>query len=177
MAHPIKHFIVITRHRHKVIEHASKCGILWQGLRHDLSKYSPAEFILGAKYFLGERSPNEQERQLFGHSTAWMHHQGRNKHHFEYWHDYNPNTKKQEAVKMPYKYVIEMFCDRVAASKIYQGDKYTNKHPIEYFTRGKSTRQIHPETSDELEELLIMLAEKGENETFKYIKEQLKIKK
>lgn len=177
MAHPIKHFIVITRHRHRVIEHAAKCGILWQGLRHDLSKYSPTEFIPGAKYFQGQRSPNEEERRQNGHSTAWMHHQGRNKHHFEYWHDYNMQTHKHECVKMPYKYVAEMFCDRVAASKIYQGENYTDRHPIEYFTRAKATRVIHPETSDEIEELLLMLAEKGEKETFKYIKQQLKKKK
>ncbi len=177
MAHPIKHFKVITRHRHKVIEHAAKCGIFWQGLRHDLSKYSPTEFIPGAKYFLGERSPNEEERRQNGYSTAWVHHQGRNRHHFEYWHDYNAVTHRQEPVKMPYKYVVEMFCDRVAASKIYQGDKYTDQHPINYFTRAKATRQIHPETSNELEELLVMLAEKGEKETFKYIKQQVKAHK
>lgn len=174
MAHPIKHFKVITRHRHKVIIHTAKCGILRQGLLHDLSKYSPSEFIPGAKYFSGTKSPNVAERHNNGYSKAWLHHQGRNKHHFEYWKDYNPQTNKYESVKMPYKYVAEMFCDRVAASKIYQGDKYTDKHPLEYFMLAKNRRLIHPETSDELEELLIMLSEKGEKDTFKYIKNKLK---
>lgn len=174
MSHPIKHFKVITKHRHKVIEHAARCGILWQGLLHDLSKYSPTEFIPGAKYFLGTRSPNEEERALNGYSNAWIHHQGRNRHHFEYWKDYDPQTHLIKPVKMPFKYVAEMFCDRVAASKIYQGKNYTDKHPIEYFLRAKKTRQIHPETSDELEALLVMLAEKGEKETFKFIKHKLK---
>lgn len=173
-AHPIKHFKVITKHRHKVIMHCAKCGILWQGLRHDLSKYSPIEFISGAKYFLGTRSPNEEERRIFGYSKAWIHHQGRNKHHFEYWKDYNPQSHLIEAVKMPYKYVVEMFCDRVAASKIYQGDNYSDKHPIEYFLRAKKTRMIHPETSDELELLLTKLAECGEKETFDFIKKRIK---
>ncbi len=168
--HPIKHFNTITKHRHKVIYHCAKAGILWQGLFHDLSKYSFSEFWTGAKYYKGTRSPNEGEREVYGFSYAWLHHKGRNKHHFEYWNDYNPKTKKVEPVKMPINYVKEMFCDRVAASKIYQGDNYTQHHPIEYFARGKERRQIHPETSELLESWLVMLSEHGEKATFKYIR-------
>lgn len=164
------HFKTITKHRHKVIAHCARAGILWQGLRHDLSKYSPTEFFAGAKYYQGTRSPNEAERELFGYSKAWLHHKGRNRHHFEYWFDYNPQTKLNEPVKMPLKYVIEMFCDRVAASKIYQGKNYNDTQPLEYFLRAKGRRVIHPETSDFLEELLVMLAEKGEKDTFYYVK-------
>lgn len=169
-----RHFCTITKHRHKVIAHCFKAGIGWQGLFHDLSKYTPTEFSAGAKYYQGNRSPNEKERELFGYSSAWLHHKGRNRHHFEYWTDYNPKTKQIMPVKMPIKYVIEMFCDRVAASKIYQGDKYNDKHPLEYFLRGKPTRMIHPETSDLLEKLLTMLSEKGERKTFEYIKNMQK---
>ena len=168
--HPIKHFKTITKHRHKVIQHCAKAGILFQGLFHDLSKYTFTEFIPGMKYYQGTRSPNEVERELFGFSKAWMHHKGRNKHHFEYWIDFNPSSKKYEPVEMPLNFVIEMFCDRVAASKIYQGEKYTESHPIEYFLKGKETRVIHKNTSDLIESLLLMVKEKGEEETFKYIK-------
>ena len=166
----IKHFITITRHRHAVIRHCKKAGIFLQGLRHDLSKYEPSEFIAGAKYYQGDRSPNDMERKIYGYSAAWMHHKGRNKHHFEYWTDYHPATRQYGPVKMPLKYVKEMFCDRVAASKIYQGDKYTESHPLEYFLRGKPKRIIHPETSDILESWLVMLSEKGEEKTFEYIR-------
>ena len=168
--HPIKHFKTITKHRHKVIYHCAKAGILWQGLFHDLSKYTLTEFIPGAKYYIGTRSPNEIERETLGYSTAWIHHKGRNRHHFEYWTDISPNTHLYEPVKMPLRFVKEMFCDRVAASKIYQGENYTDSHPIEYFIRGKAKRVIHKETSDLLENLLLMLKEKGEKETFKYIR-------
>ena len=155
-----KHFVTITRHRHKVIQHCFKAGIFWQGCLHDLSKYKPSEFIVGAKYYQGTRSPNEAEREDKGYSVAWMHHKGRNKHHFEYWTDYNIQTKTIQPVKMPMNYVIEMFCDRVAASKIYMGDKYTDRSSLDYFLRAKGRMQIHPETSDELEFLLRMLDEK-----------------
>ena len=96
-----KHFVTITRHRHKVIQHCFKAGIFWQGCLHDLSKYKPSEFIVGAKYYQGTRSPNEAEREDKGYSVAWMHHKGRNKHHFEYWTDYNIQTKTIQPVKMP----------------------------------------------------------------------------
>ena len=88
------HFCTITRHRHQVIKHCKKAGILWQGLRHDLSKYTPTEFIPGVKFYTGHRSPNEGEREVFGYSKAWMHHKGRNRHHFEYWVDYNIETHR-----------------------------------------------------------------------------------
>lgn len=171
------HFRTITKHRHKVIAHCFKAGIGWQGLFHDLSKYSPTEFIPGAKYYQGTRSPNEAEREQFGYSAAWLHHKGRNRHHFEYWFDYNPETKRNEPVKMPLNYVIEMFCDRVAASKIYQGEKYTDRSALDYFLAAKARRVIHPETSEFLEKLLEMLAQKGEAYTFSYIKKYINQKK
>lgn len=167
----IGHFRTITRHRHEVIKNCFKAGIGFQGMRHDLSKYSPAEFLPGARYYLGTRSPNEREREENGYSIAWLHHKGRNRHHFEYWTDYNMIEKRVMPVKMPRKYVAEMFCDRVAASKIYNGDKYTDSFPYDYFLRGKDKRSIHPQTSQEIEMLLKMLSEKGERETYRYIRE------
>ena len=89
MAHPVKHFITITKHRHRVMRHCFLAGIPFQGLFHDLSKYSLTEFIPGAKYYLGDRSPNEAERAEKGYSAAWLHHKGRNRHHYEYWMDYS----------------------------------------------------------------------------------------
>ena len=77
-----------------VLKHCIKAGIFWRGLLHDLSKYSPSEFLAGVKYFQGNRSPNEMERELFGYSSAWLHHKGRNRHHFEYWNDCIPALKK-----------------------------------------------------------------------------------
>ena len=170
----IGHFSTITRHRHEVIKNSAKIGILFQGLRHDLSKYSPSEFFQGVKYYKGTRSPNDGARSDIGYSSAWMHHKGRNKHHFEYWTDYNSVTRRVTPVKMPLKYVAEMFCDRVAASKIYMKDAYTDASPLEYFERGRAVRDIHPETSALIEHFLVTLAQKGEREAFAYIKKYLK---
>lgn len=145
-----------------------------QGLRHDLSKYSPTEFIPGARFFQGTRSPNERERELYGCSRAWMHHKGRNRHHYEYWNDYNPKTRQIENVEMPVKYVIEMFCDRVAASKIYNGKDYTDACPYNYYCRIKGKNRMHPNTEALLCELLEMLRDEGEDKTFAYIRKMKK---
>ena len=99
-----------------------------------------------------------------------MHHKGRNKHHFEYWSDYNLETKRNEPVEMPYNYVVEMFCDRVAAGKIYNGKNYKQTDPLAYFEKRKPHRSIHKNTRDQIEFLLRMLAEKGEEEPFRYIR-------
>ena len=118
-----EHFKTITHHRHLVMKGCFAVGLYKQGLLHDLSKYSPVEFLVGAKYYQGDKSPNNAEREDKGVSLAWLHHKGRNKHHFEYWIDYALDGKSGMAgMKMPVNYVVEMYCDRVAACKTYQKD-------------------------------------------------------
>lgn len=166
------HFLTVTKHRHKVFVHCCKAGISIQGLLHDLSKYTPTEFIPGVRFYQGDRSPTEMERKKYGYSEAWMHHKGRNKHHFEYWNDYNPEKRMPNAVEMPLKYVKEMFCDRVAACKIYQEKNYTDNSPIEYFMGGNARYIMHPKSAKLLESWLGMLQRDGEKKTFEYIKKQ-----
>ena len=167
------HLRTINRHRHKVIAHCAKAGILWQGLRHDLSKYSPTEFIPGVKYFQGTRSPNEAERELNGYSLAWMHHKGRNRHHFEYWIDVDPVEKIYKPVKMPLRFLAEMFCDRVAACKTYYKENYNDSMPFEYFNKNRKHYMMHPETMELLGKMLIMLKRYGEEDTLVYIRERI----
>ena len=167
-----EHFQTITYHRKLVREGCFKVGLYWQGLTHDLSKYSPTEFLVGAKYFQGDRSPNNAEKEAKGYSSSWLHHKGRNKHHFEYWMDYTmPGTSDKLLIgmKMPLRYVVEMFMDRIAACKVYQKENYTDASPWEYHQRSKRVKEVmHPETIVLLEKLLKMLAEEGEKKTFAY---------
>ena len=175
--HPIAHFKTITRHRNLVCKYCFRLGLYSQGLKHDLSKYSPAEFITGAKYYQGSRSPNDAERKATGVSLAWLHHKGRNKHHLEYWVDYviNPDgSVGYGGNKMPLRFVAEMFCDRIAASQIYLGDKYTNASPYEYYVNSKGVIMIHPETGAELQEMLRVLRDEGEDAAFAYVRKRLK---
>ena len=168
--HLYSHFRTITKHRHMVIKYCFKAGIGFSGLFHDLSKYSPSEFFVGAKYYMGTRSPNDMERKQLGMSKAWIHHKGRNKHHFEYWYDYDIKTKDIVPMKMPLRYLKEMLCDRIAASRVYKGENYNQHCPIEYFYNSKARKYMHPENADMMEEWLLMLSEKGEDELFRYVR-------
>lgn len=173
-----EHFQTITYHRKLVREGCFKVGLYWQGLTHDLSKFSPTEFLVGIKYFQGDRSPNNAEKEAKGYSSSWLHHKGRNKHHFEYWMDYTmPGTSDQLLIgmKMPVRYVVEMFMDRIAACKVYQKDAYTDASPLEYHERSKRVKAVmHPETIALIEKLMKMLAEEGEEKTFAYTKKLVK---
>lgn len=172
----VKHFVTITRHRHLVIKYCFKCGLYKQGLLHDLSKYSFAEFFNGVKYFAGNHSPITNERKDKGYSDAWMHHKGRNKHHSEYWIDLNRVTNKYEPIEMPDCYIGEMFCDRLAASKNYNRKNYSPNMPLDYLYRTKESTPMHPNTFSKLESLIKMYIELGEIETFKYIKKNMRKK-
>ena len=170
-----RHLKTINRHKWMVMKNCFRCGLYKQGLLHDLSKYSWTEFSVGARYFQGTRSPNDAEREEKGYSGAWLHHKGRNKHHLEYWIDYSADMSNRQlmGMKMPVKYVVEMFCDRVAASKNYNRDEYTDAYPLNYYLRGRSRDLLHPESAKLLESMLAMLAEKGEDFTFDYIRREI----
>ena len=167
------HLKTINAHRRLVRKYCFKCGLYYQGLTHDLSKYSWTEFSVGAKYYQGNRSPNDAEREDKGYTSSWLHHKGRNKHHLEYWIDYDLKNGGMCGMKMPDNYIVEMFCDRVAASKIYKKEDYTDDTPLNYFLKGKSKVMLHPYSRKKLEMLLRMLAEKGEDETFRYARKYM----
>lgn len=168
------HFKTITYHKYLVARGCFEVGLYRQGLLHDLSKYSPTEFVVGAKYYQGTRSPNNAEREAIGYSSAWLHHKGRNRHHYEYWIDYN---WKGELIPcpMPAKYLTELIMDRIAASKVYEGKNYTDASALAYYNNRDSSENIyiHEQTKAQIEMLLTMLAQKGEKETFAYIRKEV----
>ena len=139
--HFIGHFKTITRHKILVAKGCFKLGLYYQGIMHDMSKYSPTEFLVGVKYYQGTASPNNAERMEEG---------------------------------IPKKYMAEMFVDRVSAGKIYNGDEFDQKSPLEYFEHGIGASIMCEASRDYLLNLLRMYAEKGEKYTFAYLKNDLK---
>ena len=131
MSNILKHFVLVSRHRHLVFVHCAKCGLAWRGLVHDLSKFTPVEFFEGARYFQGIRSPIVACRKQTGVSEAWLHHKGRNKHHIEYWHD----VECPEHPMMPYKYAVECVCDKLAATRVYAGKNYSTDLPLLHWNK------------------------------------------
>ena len=170
--HAISHFKTITSHKILVMKGCFRVGLYRQGLLHDMSKYMPCEFMVGCKYYQGFQSPNNAERMEKGYSAAWLHHKGRNKHHFEYWIDYSirKDGHPMEGMKMPRRYVAEMLMDRIAASKIYNGKAYTDHDPLEYYLKGKHHYMLHEDTARELEGMLRMLDQRGEEYLYRYVK-------
>ena len=151
----LKHLHTINHHKRLVMQGCFAVGLYRQGLLHDLSKYTPTEFLVGCKYYQGTMSPNNAEREARGYSSAWLHHKGRNKHHMEYWMDYGVPERRNGVVvhkgicgmKMPMRYVVEMYIDRVAASKNHQESQhYTKRSALEYYLNGRQVHVLHDDT-------------------------------
>ena len=173
MGNLAKHLKVVRTHRKYVRRMCFKMGIPWQGLVHDLSKYSLKELSI-ARFYGGNRSPHEVARQELGYSPAWMYHKNRNKHHWEFWLD-NQDGIDFKPVKIPYKYVIEMFCDMVGASKAYNKNNWEPKMVWDYWiNRCKGQRLMHPESEYLLEKLIWNLYQLGEKGFFKRYREMKK---
>ncbi|MFQ7470602.1 DUF5662 family protein [Amedibacillus dolichus] len=171
MANIWGHLKTITKHKIAVTKLCFRCGLYKQGLLHDLSKYSWVEFSAGARYYQGNRSPIDREKEVKGYSLGWLHHKGRNKHHWEYWLDNAADGI--QPLEMPLNYVIEMYCDRTAASKIYMKDAYHDGSAYEYFMRGYHHVLMHPNTKALLEHILIYQRDHGTDQTIAYIRKEL----
>lgn len=155
-----EHFKTICRHKAIVYRECKACGIMWKGIMHDLSKFSPSEFVPSARHFQGNRSPIEKEKEETGYSKAWLHHKGHNPHHWEYWIDFGSNGEII-ANKIPSDYVIEMVCDWIGAGKVYSNDAWEQDEPLNYFKRVRTGRHFHQETEKLLVRLLEIIKDNG----------------
>ena len=158
LSNAFKHFFLVLRHKNKVFLHCRKCGIAWRGVVHDLSKFTPEEFFESVRYYQGNRSPIGVCRRETGMSVAWLHHKGRNKHHIEYWLD--PDCAVTPM--MPYKYAVECVCDKLAATKIYNGKNYDDKKGLEHWERYGNKVNGNPKTMEFIGKAFLDIAEHGE---------------
>ena len=168
-----KHLKTVCRHKHYVLKECAACGILWQGLTYDLSKFSIVEFASSARYFQGDRSPIEAEKETIGYSKAWLHHKGHNKHHWEYWTDFTDDGEII-ANEMPINYVVEMVCDWIGAGKAYSKEKWTQNSPMIHYTKMRKGRYFHPTTDKLIIEFLTIISNEGLDAFHKYAKRVLK---
>lgn len=171
------HLKTVLRHKMYVADGCFKVGLLRQGIFHDVSKFSPTEFGVGIKYFDGHRSPNAIERLLNeGLTTAWLHHKGRNKHHFEYWIDYSIRPGMMVyGNRMPMKYLVEMVCDRRAACMAYNKENYNSGSAWDHYQITKHKVIMDYDTRLVLENALWIMKTEGEDAGFKFLRKLLKI--
>ncbi len=156
------HLKLITHHRWLVFKLCLKVGEPWRGFVHDLSKYSPTEFIESVKYYNGTHSPITEAKKDKGYSDAWLHHKGRNKHHAEYWVD---NTAPDKTPVIPYKYTVEMICDRLAAGMVYKKKDFTYQYELDYWNREKNILQINEKTKEFITKVFEEIIENGLDKT------------
>ena len=152
------HLFLVIRHKNRVLINCARCGILWRGLVHDLSKFSPEEFFESVKYFQGNRSPIGACRRATGQSRAWLHHKGRNKHHIEYWIDEECTVQPL----MPYEYAVECVCDKLAATRIYLGKNYTSDMPLWHWEKYGKNIAANPSTMKFVTEVFYDVRDYGE---------------
>lgn len=153
-----KHLKVVLVHKWWVFKFCCYAGIPIRGFFHDFSKFSIEEFWESVRYVTGDRSPIKWVKEEKGYSRAWLHHKGRNKHHFEYWIDMSSPDKTPV---IPYKYTVEMLCDTLAAGKTYQGDKWTKEYQGKYFDERTDKKWINPKIVAFLEEAYADVAKDG----------------
>ena len=157
----LKHAHTVLNHKKEVLRLCIIAGIPLQGLVHDLSKFTPVEFIESAAFYQGDKTPIRVIKDTKGVCEAWLHHKGCNKHHWDYWVDNlsiggTPN-------KMPYRYALEMACDIIAASKVYNGAKYKRSMPVEYFDGVIVNEHIHTDTVKFVHQVLQNYAKYGDS--------------
>lgn len=151
------HFKTICKHKYWVGKYCFKAGLYKQGILHDLSKFSPTEFCESVKYYRGTSSPIDACKKDKGFSKAWLHHKGRNRHHYEYWQD--NFDKGGEPILMPYKYAVEMLCDYLGAGRAYMGKNFSYKAEYEWWlNKKKNPIAMHPYNQNFIDRILYILA-------------------
>lgn len=156
----IKHSILTIKHKYFVFLYACHLGIAWRGFMHDWSKFSFEELWTSGKYYTGVQSPQTQERNANeDYSLVSVHHVGRNKHHWQYWVDYRGfNTL---VYPIPYKYAVEFVCDSLAASRVYNGEKWNRGDAYQYFNNYCDKCLMHPAIKEFASDCFAQFQEQG----------------
>lgn len=157
------HLHTVLKHKWVVFKLCVKIGQPIRGLLHDLSKFSWTEFSEGVKYYIGTHSPITECKKDIGYSEAWLHHKGRNKHHVEYWYD---EIAPNPTPIIPYKYVAEMLCDKMAAGIVYQGKNWTKEYELNYWLKEREKAKLNPKIKELITECFTQVSQKGIDEVY-----------
>lgn len=122
-----KYLKYLLGHKWNVGIECLKMGMFIHAFTHDLSKFLPSEFGPYARNFFGkQKGDHAQLKAIFDFEKAWLSHQRRNKHHWDYW-----VQPAGPIVPMPTKHVKQMVVDWRGMSRklgdtaenYYQGEK------------------------------------------------------
>ena len=133
-----KYLRYVIKHKLFVFEACIEEGLFLQGITHDLSKFLPDEFIPYMNHFYGKEK-SDKIKEAF--NIAWLKHQRRNKHHWQWW-ILVQDEEKTKKIEMKHKYCIEMICDWKGAGKAITG----KDDIIPWYNRNKDKIIIHEKT-------------------------------
>lgn len=161
----LKYLKNLLRHKWFVFVECCRLGIPWLGIVHDLSKFLPSEWLPYARYFYGKWPTEEEADRQFPFGTvltkekvaaqfdvAWLHHQHRNKHHWQRWLltlDSARSDGRLFPIAMPDRYRREMLADWRGA-----GRAYGNPDTRVWYLANRDKMRLHPETRAWVEEML-----------------------
>ena len=134
-----QYFKYICRHKWFVFRFGLLTKVpLWNLIVHDFSKFLPDEWFPYAEQFYGSGT---KDNPIPAFAFAWLHHQRRNKHHWQYWYliqDVDPSI----ALLMPENYAREMVADWAGA-----GFAITGKLSLRsWYSKNREIIKLHPET-------------------------------
>lgn len=158
----LKHTRVVLRHKIYVMRECFKIGLYWQGFVHDLSKFGITEFFASAQYFQGDKTIDVEKKKA-KYDYAWLHHMGHNKHHWQYWIDYNHGSLS--IIRMPPKYLAEMLCDWIGAGKAYNESVWTPETFTTWVVTNIPNMHLHVDTRNYIFEVLKNIEEMGEEQS------------
>ncbi|MFW5794340.1 MAG: DUF5662 family protein [Bacillota bacterium] len=148
----LKYFFYILKHKWFVLKvglklrkyiwkYGEKNISLFQLLIHDLSKFSPEEFIPYMHKFVIKRMDDSCKESFH---QALNHHYNKNKHHAQYWILY-----ENSYLEIPYRYLQEMVIDWIAASISYNG-KFPDFDNWEWFDNNFNKFKIYTTSKSEV---------------------------
>ena len=138
----LKYLRYLFKHKWYVFIECCKLGIPFAGIIHDWSKFRPSEFFPYVNYFYGDCDLYGKYGFYFdAFDFAWLHHQNRNPHHWQYWVLLEDNGTKK-VLPMPDRYCREMLADWKGAGKAITGKNETK----EWYLKNKDKMDLHPET-------------------------------
>lgn len=121
---------------------------------HDYSKDTPKEYDAYDQYFYGGRKTKDVEEKF---NEAWLHHIHSNPHHWQHWVLINDNPDEGiVALRIPYRYTIEMICDWWAFSWS-KGNLY---EIFDWYDKHKGYMKLHTDTRELVEEILGKIKDK-----------------
>lgn len=115
---------------------------------HDRSKYDREEYYAYDQYFYGGRHTKDITENF---NVAWLHHIHNNPHHWQHWVLVNDDPEERTvAIRMPYKYVIEMICDWWT----FSWSKENLYEIFDWYDKHKAYMILHDDTRELVEEIL-----------------------